>query len=164
MKREILDQIEKYKAREFHLTLLVQNGETSEEQYKEALKEMRQERFNWLISLGGGFDGLDPESAARLNSLAKNAESELINATILKHQMVDFIKRANNSKTLMKDYDRVVDDYAQLEFLANENAKSSVASLVKFNNKRNRKNFLSNIICKFKKARVQSKEQEKESE
>lgn len=164
MKKEILENIEKYKEREFQLILLIQEGSTSVEQYKQQLEETRKDRMAWLISLGGGYEGLSNEKTAELWRLVNAAESNMIYATINQYQLYDFINRSQKSKTLsMRDYERCVDDYGQLEFLADEKVKSSVAAIVKFNSKRNRKSFLSEIICKFKKAKVK-KTEEKESE
>ena len=165
MKKELLSIIERYKERELQLITLFQTKDGLSDQYREELESLRDERKQWLETLGGGYDGLKPADVAKLKKLVLTAEQNLNFATIMHYQVVEYIRRAQKSPNLsMGDYDRHVEDYSQLEVLADDKAKSSVGSVVKFNNKRKRRSYLSDIACKFKKSKLQEQSEEKTEE
>ena len=166
MKKEILEQIERYRTAEVQLIILIQKDPVNAEPDKKQLEELRDERKAWLVKIGGGYEGLSNEKFAELYQLVKAAESKMVYWAIESYQLIDYIEKTQVSGEpfSMREYERRVDDLAQLEYLAESSTKDKVSKIVKFGNKRNRKNFLSDIVCKFKKSKLQEKSEEKESE
>ena len=97
-----------------------------------------------------------PEDVMQLESMVREAAAEITRAAKINKQMVQYINAAIEDRSHgMDGYERVVDDYSQLEALAEMSAQKLVRNLEKFNKRVNGKGFLNVVMCKFKKAKAQ---------
>lgn len=120
------------------------------------LLKFRHDKSAWLTEIGGGKTVVKPEDVMQLESMVREAAAEITRAAKINKQMVQYINAAIEDRSHgMDGYERVVDDYSQLEALAEMSAQKLVRNLEKFNKRVNGKGFLNVVMCKFKKAKAQ---------
>ena len=130
------------------------NPQTIEYTYE--LPEPTDEEIQKEIDAAGLAGVVKPEDVMQLESMVREAAAEITRAAKINKQMVQYINAAIEDRSHgMDGYERVVDDYSQLEALAEMSAQKLVRNLEKFNKRVNGKGFLNVVMCKFKKAKAQ---------
>lgn len=160
MKKELTQKISEFIRKESNLMTRVEKvpGDTKA---AADLMKLRAEKNRWLTQVGGGKSVVKPEDVVTLENLVREAASEITRAAKINKKMVEYIETA--IKENMAGYERVVEDYGQLEALAEMSAQSIVKKLDKLNSRVNGKGFLNVVMCKFKKSKMQENEKAAES-
>lgn len=162
MKKEIENKLSEFIRKESNL-IFVLNKNATDSKSRAALLKLRHEVLAWLAEIGGGETITKPEDRAELDQLVHNAASEISHTAKINSQLVGFIEESMKTKDGWRDYERIVEDYGQLEALAQMRASKAIKALDKFNKKINGKGFLNVIMCKFKKSKAQTSEKTSES-
>ena len=162
MKKEIESKVSEFIRRESNLIVAL-NKKTTDSKSRADLLKLRHEIMTWLNELGGRKTITRAEDGAALDQLVHNAASDMSHTAKINAQLVEFIEQSIKTREDWSDYDRVVEDYGQLEALAQMRANKSVKALEKFNKKLNGKSFLNVLMCKFKKSKAQESERSAES-
>jgi len=117
---------------------------------------------SFIQSLVGGSKTLQrPEDCAALDRLIGKATAEISRTAKINSRLVEYIEETmKQGGDAWADYERVVEDYGQLEALAQADANKAVKDIVKFDKKANGKSFLNILMCKFKKSKAQEKSNE----
>lgn len=155
MKKELREKISQFITTEGRLVSKAEDF-PSDQKTSAALLKFRHEKNAWLREVGGGKSVVKPEDVMILESLIREASAEITRAAKIHNQMTSYISSAiEEGFHSMGNYERVVDDYSQLEALAEMSAQDIVKKLVKLNNRVNGKSFLNVLLCKFKKSKAQ---------
>ena len=155
MKRELRQKISEFIRIESNL-ITKSEDYPSDPKTSASLMKFRHEKSAWFTEIGGGKTVVKPEDIAELQSLVREASAEVTRAAKINRQMVRYIHSVlEDGAHPMENYERIVDDYSQLEALAEMNIQKYVRMLEKLNARANGKGFLNVIMCKFKKSKAQ---------
>lgn len=160
MKKELENKIEEFIRRESNLIVTLNANPTDSKARVDMLK-LRHEITEWLGMVGGSKTLQRPEDCAALDRLIRKATAEISRTAKINSRLVEYIEETmKQSGEAWADYERVVEDYGQLEALAQADANKAVKDIVKFDKKVNGKSFLNILMCKFKKSKAQEKSNE----
>lgn len=160
MKREIREKVIDFKKNEENLLIAIsENPEDSK--LKADLMKLRKEIRTWLNEVGGRLEVKNAQEAAMLDTLISDAEHQISWAAKKYVELNQYIAQsAKRAREPQPGYERVVDDKSQIAAISEQSAIDKVGKVDKFNRKRNKKSFLNIVICKFKKSKQQTQEQE----
>ena len=165
MNKEIKEKIAEFKTKEANLLISMATNPAKAEAFRVGLLKLRHERTSWLKGLAGYKPDMRVEDGSKIEEMARIAAGEISRSAKTHAQLVEFLETARKSSNMtMRDHERIVDDYSQLEWIAEESAADKIDELIKFGKKVNGKSFLSVLMCKFKKSKSQPTEQKGSSD
>lgn len=160
MKKEIREKVIEFKKKEQELIIAI-NENPEDSKLKTELMKVRKEKRDWLNKLGGRLEIKNSEEAAMLDAMVSDAERTISKAAKRNVELQEYISQsAKRFREPQLGYERTLDDKGQMEAIAEQSAMDKVRKIDKFNKKRNKKSFLNIVVCKFKKSKQQSQEQE----
>lgn len=160
MKREIREKVREFKKKEEEFIIAISKNPDDSKLKAEYMK-LRKEIRSWLNEIGGRESIKNAEDAAMLDTLVSDAEHQISRAAKKNIELNEFISEsAKRARDVQPGYERTMDDKGQIAAIAEISAMDKVKKIDKFNKKRNKKSFLNIVICKFKKSKQQSQEQE----
>lgn len=157
MKKEITQKISELIRTESNLVSRAEDF-PSDPKTSTALMKFRHDKNAWLTEVGGGKTIVRPEDVMQLENLVREASAEITRAAKINKQLSSFISSVfeeEKHSDAYYNYERVVDDYSQLEALAEMSVQKLVKQLQKLNKRVNGKSFLNVLMCKFKKSKSQ---------
>lgn len=165
MKKEIRQKILGFKNRVTPLFLRLK-AEPGNPEAVRKLEAIGEEVSAWLQTIIGDMSSMSPQEAKELERMVADVQNAIYNAGQKDADLSAFIAAsAKKYKEPQPHYERIVDDKAQISFLALETAYERVAAIEKFVKKKNKKPFLGISNCKFRKPKQQdTQESENASE
>lgn len=155
MKKELANKIEEFIKRESNLIVTL-NANPSDSKARVEMLKLRHEITEWLGTVGGSKTLQRPEDCAALDRLIRKASAEISRTAKINSKLVEYIEETmKQGGDAWINYERIVEDYSQLEALAQADANKAVKDIVKFDKKVNGKSFLNVLMCKFKKSKAQ---------
>ena len=155
MKKELANKIEEFIKRESNLIVTL-NANPSDSKARVEMLKLRHEITEWLGTVGGSKTLQRPEDCAALDRLIRKASAEISRTAKINSKLVEYIEETmKQGGDAWINYERIVEDYSQLEALAQADANKAVKDIVKFDKKVNGKSFLNILMCKFKKSKAQ---------
>ena len=162
MKKEIKEKLREFQRKEKDIIVAISEN-PSESKLKADLMKIRSEKKKWLNEVGGFSEDMSLEELSGLEAMVSAADREISRAAKYEASLEEYIAMsAKKIREPQPGYERVVDDKSQMIAIAEQSAMNKVRTLDKFNKKRNKKSFLNVVICKFKKSKQQSQEQEQQ--
>lgn len=155
MKKEIENKLSEFIRRESNLIVAI-NANPSDSKARTDMLKLRHEITEWLGELGGSKTLSRPEDCAALDVLMRNATIDISHTAKINSQLVEYIQSAaREGGDAWARYEKIVEDFSQLEALSQAKAEKAIKALQKFNKKVNGKSFLNVLMCKFRKSKAQ---------
>lgn len=163
MKKEIKEQFNEYRNRETEAILEIMKDK-DDETAKAQLQAIKQEASKWLESLSGTSESLAPGNKGDINRLIGLASREIEYAAKENAYLISYIRECTqNREKGWPGYYAITENMGQSAAIAEQSALAKIRKITNYTKKQNRKNFLNNIICKFKKSKLQESQNEKGS-
>lgn len=162
MRKEVREKIRDFQKREKNIIVAISEN-PGDSKLKADLMKIRSEKKKWLSEVGGFSEDMTLEELSGLEVMVSAADREISRAAKYEASLEEYIAQtAKKLRDPQPGYERVIDDKGQMIAIAEQSAMNKVKTLDKFNKKRNKKSFLNVVICKFKKSKQQSQEQEQQ--